>query len=99
MSYPNILSQVGSLNLAQWNNQSHSKINNSSGEFSALMSGLLRNGSTNTLAIAEGANKSELEFLRNKEEEMDTDNGLRTVDDALADVKKIMRELFQENSK
>lgn len=99
MSSANILAQVGSLNLAQWNNQSHSKINNSSGEFSAYMSGLLRNGSTNMLAIAEGSTKSELEFLRNKEEEMDTDNGLRTVDDALADVKKLMRELFKESGK
>jgi hypothetical protein len=97
MPIANILAQVSSLNLAQLNSQNHSsKVNNSSGEFSAYMSGLLKNGSTNMLAIAEGSTKSELEFLRNKEEEMDTDNGLRTVDDALADVKKVMRELFKE---
>lgn len=97
MSIANITSQIGSLNLAQLNSQNNtSKVNSSSGDFSAYMSGLMKNGSSNMLAIAEGANKSELEFLRNKEEEMDTDSGFKTVDDTLAELKKVMRELFQE---
>ena len=97
MNMSGILAQNSATNVIKLNNQGSSQTPGTAKDFSNFISTYLRTGSTNLLAIAEGARGNELEFLNKKEDNSSFEGKPRTPDDVLGDLKELLRALTGEN--